>query len=537
MVATILRLWDLGGTPIHLTSDEVALGYNAYSIIKTAKDEHGVLLPIIFESFHDFKPGLYVYVTAPFVALFGLNEFTTRLPGAISGIVAVWLLYLVVGELFKEKKSLQIFSALLLAISPWHIHFSRGAWEAGISLTLTLAGIYFFLRSIKDKPRWFILSALFFGLTLITYQGAKLSSGIVVLGLIISYVKQLLLISKKTIFISVVVGIIVSSPVLLSFGTEKTGRLEVFSIFSYPRPQGVVDHILSQGEETNISLTYLLFHSEQLHFVKGILSRWINHYSPRFLFFEGDWSHHNLSVPRIGAILFIDIVFLIAGIVVLARTRFNPAVFFIGYWFLIAPLPAALSRDSINAIRSLNLVLPLTIMLALGATFIWEKVGLKRVFVFVFLSLYIANFIFFIEGYFVHMNVRSAKYWQYGYKQVVEKVTEVQKNYHQIIFVQSYDQPYIFFLFYQKYDPSLYQSKVHLVASHNPLDVGFVEKLDNINFELIDWPSHRGRSGALFIGNTEQIPPVDSNDPNKFKLLDEIKYPNGEIVFRIVEVL
>ena len=106
VLATFLRLWNLSNVPPHLTPDEAALGYNAYSILKTGRDEYGQLFPIIFKSFGDYKPGLYIYLTVPSVAIFGLNEFAVRFPGALAGIMAVWLIYLIVRLLFTENKQL-----------------------------------------------------------------------------------------------------------------------------------------------------------------------------------------------------------------------------------------------------------------------------------------------------------------------------------------------------------------------------------------------------------------------------------------------
>ena len=72
ILAALLRLWHLDMNPPHLTPDEASLGYNAYSILKTGKDEYGTFMPIIFKSFGDYKPGLYVYAAVPFVAVFGI---------------------------------------------------------------------------------------------------------------------------------------------------------------------------------------------------------------------------------------------------------------------------------------------------------------------------------------------------------------------------------------------------------------------------------------------------------------------------------
>ena len=95
VIAALLRLWNLNNIPPALTPDEASLGYNAYSILRTGRDEYGKFLPIIFKSFGDYKPGLYVYLTIPFVATLGLNEWSVRLPSAISGILTVYLVYLI----------------------------------------------------------------------------------------------------------------------------------------------------------------------------------------------------------------------------------------------------------------------------------------------------------------------------------------------------------------------------------------------------------------------------------------------------------
>jgi len=188
LIGSFLRLWKLSSIPPQLTTDEVALGYNAYSILKTGKDEYGKVLPLIFQSYGDYKPGLYIYSTIPSVAIFGLNEFSTRLPSALGGILTILLVYLIVKKLFKNNK-LALISSLVTAINPWLIFFSRGAWEANFSLTLTLLGIYFFLLFL-EKPKNLIFSAFFFALTLLTYQGAKLSSLLVLISLFVAFYKK-----------------------------------------------------------------------------------------------------------------------------------------------------------------------------------------------------------------------------------------------------------------------------------------------------------------------------------------------------------
>ena len=74
----VLRLWQLGNVPPSPDWDEVALGYNAYSIMQTGRDEYGKFLPVVLRSFSDYKPALYAYLTIPSILIFDLNTFSVN---------------------------------------------------------------------------------------------------------------------------------------------------------------------------------------------------------------------------------------------------------------------------------------------------------------------------------------------------------------------------------------------------------------------------------------------------------------------------
>ena len=545
LLALFLRVWRLGVNPPHLTPDEASLGYNAYSILKTGHDEYGELLPIVFKSFGDYKPGLYVYLTVPFVAIFGLTEFAVRLPSALAGVFSVYLIYIISKELFNDKK-LSLISAFIAAVTPWLIYFSRGAWEVNISLTLTLTGIYLFLRACSplgeslEKEKYLIFSSIYFSLTLLTYQGAKLSTGIVILILVLLYRKKLFSFEKKNLIASLAVGLIISLPIIASLFSGQTGRLAVFSVFSYPRPQEYLEIFLQQGGERVGDLSYYLFHSETLNFTRGILGRWFNHFSGRFLFFEGDWPNPRHTAPYHGMLLLSDLVLLIAGFVTLARKGFSRKTLFVWVWLVFSSLPSVLSRDQVHAVRALNMVVPMIFLLSFGLESILARGNIK----YVFYAFYILSSIYFLDAYFVHVPRHNSKYWEYGYKQIVEAVLPIQKNYKTVKVQQSFAQPYIYFLFYgldgssasRGYDPTKYQKQAELVESEYKGDVGYITKLDNIEFTPIDWSVNRGDHGTLFVADTIRIPPEDSRDESLFNLIKEIKYLNGETAFRILEV-
>ncbi len=149
IVAAFLRLFKLGSFPVSLTWDETALGYNAFSLLKTGKDEYGKLLPLVLKSFGDYKPALYSYLAIPSVLFFGLNEFAVRLPSALFGILSVFLVYRFSLLLFKDKTK-ALFISFALALMPWHINFSRGAWESNVAL-IFYSSRYLLFSKIKRK--------------------------------------------------------------------------------------------------------------------------------------------------------------------------------------------------------------------------------------------------------------------------------------------------------------------------------------------------------------------------------------------------
>jgi len=95
LLGFLLRVVAIDKYPIGFNADEASHGYDAYSLLRTGKDQWGKTFPLVFKSFGDYKSPVYTYLTLPSVAAFDLNKFAVRLPNAIIGtlaIVATWLL-------------------------------------------------------------------------------------------------------------------------------------------------------------------------------------------------------------------------------------------------------------------------------------------------------------------------------------------------------------------------------------------------------------------------------------------------------------
>jgi 4-amino-4-deoxy-L-arabinose transferase-like glycosyltransferase len=519
ILAATLRFWHLGSVPPGLTPDEASLGYNTYSILKTGRDEFGTILPIVFKSFGDYKPGLYVYFDIPFVAILGLSEVSVRLPSVVSGILIVWLIYLICYVWFDKK--IGYLAAFVAAINPYLIYFSRGAWEANVSLMLTLAGIYFFLKAIY-KPRFLAYSAVLFTSTLLMYQGAKFSTSLVLLLLVLTNWKNFWKIKTKYLIKSVVLGGVISIPILLSLFNGQAYRLTIFSIFSYPRPASEI--------QTYAGPLFNIFHSDQLNYFRMIMSRWFNFYSGQFLFFAGDLANPVHTPPYQGVLLISDLVLLPLGFFALFKKRLTGGYLFILLWFLLAPFSAAISRDQTNAVRSLNASIPIVIIISFGLATITDRISKWKYKIPCYLLLatcYSFSIIYFLDSYFVHLPIHNSQYSRYGYKQVVEYLTTVESNYDHIFVEQSFNQPYIYFLFFQKYDPSKWQPQANLVNSQYIGDVGFETKLDKIEFQQIDWSKLRNLHNLLVVVDPNKIPPEIKNDSSKYPIIKEVKYLNN----------
>jgi 4-amino-4-deoxy-L-arabinose transferase-like glycosyltransferase len=132
LASVLLRFWKVDSFPPSLNWDEISHGYNAYSILKTGKDEWGNILPTIFRAYGDYKLPVYIYLTVISEAFLGLTPLAVRLTSILAGISTVVFTYLLAKNIFSKKVAL--LSAFLVAIEPWSFFLSRGAFEANLAL-------------------------------------------------------------------------------------------------------------------------------------------------------------------------------------------------------------------------------------------------------------------------------------------------------------------------------------------------------------------------------------------------------------------
>lgn len=141
-VGIFLRVLNYPNLPAGLNQDEVASGYEAFSLLLTGADKWGNNLPVYLPGWGSGQNVLLAYLQVPFIFLFGLNTFAIRLPSLILGILILHLIYKLSQRLCDSK--LGLLALFLAAILPWPIMSSRWALESNILPFLVLLGLLFF---------------------------------------------------------------------------------------------------------------------------------------------------------------------------------------------------------------------------------------------------------------------------------------------------------------------------------------------------------------------------------------------------------
>jgi len=541
LIGLVLRLWQLGAVPISPDWDEAALGYDAYSIMHTGRDEFGAFMPAVLRSFDDYKPALYAYLAIPSVAIFGLTTFAVRFPSVVFGLIGILALYFLIKELFVIRGNTQNYAEILaltaafvMAISPWSLQFSRTAFETSTGLTFNLLVALFFLKGLK-RPRMLLLAALFAGLDLSVYQSERVFTPFLVLALVIIYRKELFAVSKKYLVWSVVIGLIAILPMLSFIITtpDSLQRIQGTSLFSQ-QSQALQDapKRLAFDINNNDPIGQLI-DNRRLVYGKEVLSAYLVHFDPNWLFIEGDNPRHH--APGMGLLYLVDLPFLFIGIYLLCFVQFEKKTkYLVLSWLFLAPIPAAVTFEVPHAVRTMNMLPMLLLFIAVGyvgsfqffkkCTIKYKALAYGAVVVFAILALF--NFVYYLNQYFVQQNYFNAYDWQYGYAQAIPQIEKIKGNYTSIVVSNKtpMDDSYMFFLFYLKYPPQQYQALV----AQGKNTTGQDHQFDKYDFRSFDWNTEKIKKNTLFVG-------IPSDFPGNIKAMQTITYPDGKTAMLLVD--
>ena len=308
VLAAAIRFYQISSLPVSLYWDEVSTGYNAYSIATTGKDEFGISMPLLFKAFNDYKMPVNIYLSALPIKLFGLNELSVRFTSAFFGTLTVLITFFLVKEIFTKENTkkrfgadqkLPLLAAFFLAISPWHIQFSRAAFEANVGLFFVVFGTYLFFKSFQ-KSILLPMCGLSYIVAMYSYRSILGFVFLLVLGLSIIWWRKIFD-NKKYFIASALIGLVLCMPLVIALVGKGASRFYQTSIQVEASKRSL--DLYTKGTPSNKNFVLAKV------FTEGYFSA----FSPDFLFIKGDPNgRHN--VRGMGLLYLWEIPFILFGL-------------------------------------------------------------------------------------------------------------------------------------------------------------------------------------------------------------------------------
>ncbi len=467
-VSVFLHFFKLETTPPCFNADEAAYGYNAYSVLKTGKDEFGNPSPLLrLKSFGDYKLPLYTYLSVPFVKFLGLTEFAIRLPNMIFAILLPWSMYFLAKALF-EKERTALLAATLTAVSPWINILSRHAHEvvtATFFLTTSFACLVSFVKG-RHRTIFGLLFALFLSLSLYTYHISRLF--FLFFSLIFVYYSYRRRIVFRKVFLIFTFLAIFALPFLYAEITHPPTRISHLLIINNPG-------IALKTQELKTEQFYSPFSQKIFITIDEIFRRYVTYFSPEFLVYKGD-TNSRFGFETMHPLTPIEYFLFFVGLFFLFKKIPKQAGMLLSL-LLLSPLPAALTWQEYALTRAYFMIIPILLFVSFGTEkFLAQKIPFKKtvvgIVIFLFLVYNVRSWAFFFLHYPRRATVVRA--WQCGYKQLAGFIKENYRKYDKFYITKDVGQPYIFLLFYLSYPPEKFQKVVKTTA---PDEYGYTQVL------------------------------------------------------------
>lgn len=509
----LIKGYGLGKSPPSVGFDEAALGYNAYSILKTGRDEYGNFLPLSIRSFNDYKPALYVYLTVPFVAIMGLNETSTRMVSLCAGTISLLFLYFFIKELVKNK-NLRLFILMVIAFEPWRMHFSRVALEANLSACFFTVGAWLLYKR-KNK----LLTALILALSAYSYHGARAAVPVLIFLFVFdpirwfweknfSKYKNWLVEHKLKFLLIFGLFVVFILPIfLVNKSSQVFTRLRQENVF-YRYSPFAPKEILNESKSV-----WLDWQNNPIYYFLGIMTgHMLSYFSPINL---GGRVYHWVkisvqSIPSFSMIGWIETLIFVFGLISLIenikKNFFNR---YLVYWILAAATPAALTWTWFHPLRSMNMYPAIELVFVMGFISLVEIINkylspflIKIIYFFSFCFVFLTVLFVVFNEYNYSMAISHGEYQPGGFKEGVSTLAKLQDNYNEIIIDSPHAQSYIFFLFYQSFDPRIVQSYADIRPKpgvEGNLNFNFYK----YKFAKYNWPEQKNKSKILIWTTSE----------------------------------
>jgi len=497
-----LRYVGLEQSPPGLAPDEATNGYDAYSIALTGRDQHGHLLPVVLVSLNDYRMPAFTYVAVPFVGLLGLSVTSVRMAAATCGWLTLPLIYRLGSRMFNWRVG--AVAALFLAVSPWHLPYSRIGLEGTVTLLMTTLGVTAVWEwySAKWCWRWALVAAVSLGLCFYTYGVMKLFTPLLIAGLGVLFWPVLKTHWCQGVMVLTIVGLVTLPLVVITLSVPAAqARYNQIAVFT-------PDCAFADG-------------------LVEFLSNWLVHVSPQYLFVSGDRDPLR-HPPGMGQLFWIQIPLLLVALVSVGFTSSRQrAVWVLVLWVILSGIPVALTHldngGSGHSLRSIPAAAPWQLLSAVGFDLLWNKLPRRRRVLFTFLIVGIAvQAIPYLVYYFTRYPSDVALRFDDGVRQAVQEMDKWDDLFDFVGFTDQASWPYLHILFFTRYDPHLLQTDLPV---RGPELFAPVTRVGKYRIGDVERMYHE-REHGLFIMPIWMLPGVEP--------LAVTYRSNGEPAFKIV---
>jgi hypothetical protein len=365
-----------------------------------------------------------------------------------------------------------------------------------------------------------------FILSMYTYQSARVLAPALGAGLVILYRRHLLGNIRQALWGLVLIMLFLIPLAFSILTSSAASRLSGVGLLADEGPLNFVKELRGQHSAAT-SIIGRIFHNRPVIYTLQFVKNYLSHFDGNFLFVNGDEIQRN-RIPETGLMYFTDFVLLIFGLIYLLNHHQPKAKSLILLWLFIAPLASAMTFQVPHALRAQNMIIPLSLLLSAGIYQILRILYKYKILLLILLlTVYGWQFTRYLHQYYVHYYQTYPGAWEYGFRDLVTYVTTNQNRYEKILVTDKYDQPYILFLFYSRYNPQLFQGN-HRLTARDQYNFSTVKEFDKYVFTDTAWDKVRDIHGSLIAAAGEDIPPVGVN------IVKTINFPNDQPAFKIV---
>lgn len=483
-LAFFLRIHKVDTNP-PLLVDEASIGYNAYSLLNTGKDEYGTSLPLSFKAFGDHKLPLYIYSSIPSIKIFGLTPLGIRFVSIVAGSILVFVAYYILKEL-KFSSSQSIIGATITAVAPWTIMLGKFAWESNLALLLFCIGLLFALKGVRTKKlNYHIIAAIFLGLTWYTYLPYRIITLPIILYLALPLFKKGT--EKKTYIKMLLMFVVILIPLFpLLISPASSARFKQTNIFADPTKTSIINENRTFCTEDQPNVLCYVVSNKLVESGYTLLSNFERIFSLDFLFISGEEAKY-VSVEKFGLMPIFLMPFYLLGFIyfyIERKKNENKNVYMlllVSAFF--ATLPIIITKEP-QRIQMSALYPFILLLIMFGYSMTQRVLKYKLLNYSLFVLLLLFGFIYL----FYFTNIHSKKYYMNeNFIADISVYLHTQAKQDTTIYINPfYAEPLIFYAYYNSIDPVKYQTEYTL---GEPDTLGFTHlvELGNIKITSIEY--------------------------------------------------